>query len=507
MAKFSKENTPAKVLILDAKSGGSTKSEFNYSACLNFFKSLGCHVQEDNQYTLSASDQVFRDDWDLICIPDFGAASDEYTQFTTVLGLFDKADIPVFIANNLSIGGSGSARTFTGVTAYDATSQKVTATGIENWEGRMPGNVSFYAHPATAWDSTVTPHLRDASDNLCMFSKSLDSHNMLIQVGYNSFTATVAKPWYGAQWMIDQCPDADRKKQIKNYIKKRYVLMRWDMLGTANDASGVSSGNLLSAYNTLVSYGVSEIWLAALWQSGGNLDNTPDYLRPDTTAWFLARDQSKGGKFRCMNHETDIVDGTGYTPNERCTTDAVSADNFKNAANVYETHCTQLADYGFKLENFGKGLPNVQNGNDMNNPSAHFLTGSTGIYDTDGFYGGYEVAALWITDEGYPSGVSDQVSIRSSIRWGEGRTILGYSCDGIDDSSATELPTIWNADIVRCAINGGGIYYHAGSNFYLHEHADEYGQLFTTCPDIMASGPWEDMLDGLKNNVGIWFDG
>jgi len=85
--------------------------------------------------------------------------------------------------------------------------------------------------------------------------------------------------------------------------------------------------------------------------------------------------------------------------------------------------------------------------------------------------------------------------------------LLSYSQDTVEDATAGDLATVWNSDIVRSAINVGGIYYHGGtSSFFLHEHADEFGQLFTSCPDILASGPWEDMLEELKRGTGVWFN-
>ena len=88
--------------------------------------------------------------------------------------------------------------------------------------------------------------------------------------------------------------------------------------------------------------------------------------------------------------------------------------------------------------------------------------------------------------------------------------MLSYSQDAIDPASATAIPTNWNADIVRCFINGGGIYYHPLSTtgtFYFAQYVDEFGQLFTSCPDILDSGTWEEMLVELKRGNGIWFDG
>ena len=508
MAKFSQDNPPIRVLMIDAHATGFNLEQFPWQANFAFFKSLGCHVEWANAYDISDGDQVFQDEWDLIVVPWIGNTVAQYSNLKTQLAKFVSL-CPVWYAQ-VQNAASGTAQPTTGVTALNATGEYRTD-GLENWEGRQAGSVSFYGDaPTIAGAASVTIHARDtANDAVMLWSNTVESHPCLFMAAYNSQSGTIAKPWLGAQWMIDQCPDATRKAQIKAKIKKRYCLLRWDALGKSIDNDTYTSGHFQTAYDTLASYGVTEIWLAAYWASAGSLLNLPDTAYPDVANWFVARDKSNGGLFRCMNHETDIVNGTAYTPDERCTTDSVSADNFKAAATTYEAHCDQLTDFGFELgtDGYGKGIPNIQDGNDMNNPAAAFLTGSAGVYDTDGFYGGYG-AYLWVSgQEDYPTGVTPQASIRHSIKWGEKNTLIGYSQDTFTSVDALDMSVHWNVDVLRCFINGGGIYYHGGAtSFFLHDHADEFGQLFTSCPDILASGPFEDMAESLEAGTGVWFD-
>jgi len=345
-----------------------------------------------------------------------------------------------------------------------------------------------------------------------MWSKTVSSHPILMMTAHNSYTNSFwTKPWYGSQWMIDQCPDATRKQQIKDKIRKRYCLLRWDGLANTDMRTSYTEGTLQSAYSTLQTYGVQEIWLATIWSSATSAD-TPLTVASAAGAnvanWFLANAETAVGsgttKFRIMNHETDVVDGirtydTSYP--ELCTTDKSAFDAFKGADYCYRLHCDQLTDMGFVVGNdgYGSGYPNVQNGNDMNNPSAKFLGDTDKVFDTDGWFGGFG-NHLWLAkSETYPSTITGAVNVRSSWNWYGARTLLAFSTDGLDSTSTTEFPITLNSYFLMSFIYGGGVYVHGGTtNFYLHQWAEQYGSLFTACPDVLASGPWEDMLADLK---------
>lgn len=511
MAKFSQNNPPIRVLMLDVKAAGFTLSNFPWSAHDAFFKSIGAHVEWRHAPSMNAGDQVYSDHWDLIVIPWIGDITSQYSFLKVQLALFVDTGIPIWYAQCYLAAGVNAQPT-TGITVVNAAG-KFTSTGLINWEDRMGGQVTFYGDaPTIAGASTVTTHATDLdNDAVMLWSNPVEGHPALFMTAYSSQTSTLAKPWLGAQWMVDQCPTAARKAQLLGHLRKRHLSIRFDMGGLNNDEVSRANGDLDTAYDSLNSYGVKGISLAFLWGAGGSFGTLPDTANSAVANWFLVRDRSNGGLFRCMNHETDIVDGTTFTPNERCTTDSINPDGFKNAANAYETHCDQLTAFGFQLgdNGYGGGDPNVQNGNDMNNPSAHFLSGSDGIYDTDGFYGGYDVAGLWVSgDEDYPTGLTPQASIRHSITWAKGTTLLGYSEDTMTSSNLTNMAVTWNADINRCLINGGGIYYHGGvTNFTLPDHVTELGQLRTSCPDIIEIGDWPAMLADLKHGISVWFDG
>ena len=508
MAKFSQDNPPIRVLMVDAHITGFDLSKFPYTVHDAFFKSIGAHVEWIRPYDITANSQILQDDWDLMVIPWAGNATAQYSTLKALLPSFIGSNFPIWYGQTFNAAGA-SAQPTTGITAVNSVG-KFTSTGLINWEGRQAGQVTFYGEaPTIAGAANVTTHATDlVNDAVMLWSNDVEGHPSLFMSAYNSQDGTIAKPWLGAQWMIDQCPTEERKAQIIAHINKRHILLRIDALGDNNSQTSVANGDLDIVYNALKDYGVNEVWLAALWSSGGTLGNKPDYNYPEAVAWFLARDKSKGGLFRCMQHETDIVNGISYTPDERCTTDGINPDGFKNADTIYRAHCDMLTDMGFELgsDGYGKGNPNVQNANDMNNPSAHFLTGNTGVYDTDGFYGGFG-NHLWLSgDEDYPTGLTPQTNIKGSIVWAEGQTLLGYSQDSIVNSSVTDMPVLWNIDVCRCLINGGGLYYHTGASFDLPNHVSEYGQLHTSCPDIIANSTWEEMLVSLKKGTGVFFD-
>ena len=509
--RYDISNPPPRVLLLDAPAAGTPQPNFNYGACAAFFRSLGCIVAEYNQNDISAGHQVCRDDWDLVCYPNITITAEGSTM-QSVLALFDKTP-PTYLANMLNGGASGAARAITGIDSTGSTGDVVT-TGLINWQNRKSKRVTFYSTPATGVQPDVTVHAQDDAGNMALISRAISGSNTLMQVGYNSTNSTIVKPWLGAQWMIDNASPA-RAQQIRSWIKKRRCLLRIDGLSDTNSMNAYNEGNLQVIYDSLLEHGVKECWVAAIWGVASSAD-TLDKSNKAVLDWYKARAETavgEGGLFRITNHEIDVYNGTVTIDGnaEACSSDGKLFDQFRSADYAYRWGCDQLTAYGFILgtDGYGRDYPHVQDGNDMGNPSAKFLGSNTGIYDTDSFYGGFGCHLMLSGDEGYPTPEATKISIHGSMRWYDAQTVLMYSEDAINPASAANVSVTWNADIVRALINGGGIYYHpsdVSNSKYFSQYVDEYGQLFTSCPDVLDSGMWEDMLLDLKRGNGVFFD-
>jgi len=514
MAKSSLTSPQPRVLILDPVSGGFTKTGLNYASTVAFYRSCNCHVEEANTYVVNATDTIFDDDWDLIVVVHIGSTVAQYTQLNTVLGYFRDTSIPVFIEGSTSVNHA-TAQPVTGITGKSALG-KFTATELENWESRQSGLITFYAEAPTTDDGSITKHASNSS-NTMLWSKTVNSHPTLQMCGYSNSAQGENRPWLGAQWMVDQQSDITRKQQLKDNIRKRYCLLRFDGLGDTVTNDSYVAGHLDTIYASLLNFGVKEVWLATIW-TAANSSDLPATDFPAPVAWYAARSENSVGDgelFRVFNHETDVVDGirTFDGNTEGCTSDGAAFDQFKSASYSYKLQCDQLTDAGFIIgtDGYGKDYPNVQNANNMNNPSAKFLSGSDGIYDTDGFYGGFGTH-LWVNSETdtYPTGETNAVIIPHSILWYEGRTLDASSQDATNPGGTVGVARTFSAACLKMFINGGCVYYHGNTTTglgYFADYSDEYGQMFTTCPDILSSGTFEDMLADLKLGTGIWFEG
>jgi hypothetical protein len=319
------------------------------------------------------------------------------------------------------------------------------------------------------------------------------------------------KPWLGFQWMCDQQETTALNNAVKAKINKAHLLFRLDGLDISSTGmvAAYNAGTLDTVYNKFVSAGLKEIWCAAYWNDGAEPGDTD----ADTANWFLNHSESNGGIIRVINHYTDVVDDT-FSNGDACTSDGTSFDQFTAAGIRYETDCDLLTAYGFTIgsDGYGKGYPNVQNSNNMNNPSAAFLADGWSEYDdtTGKNYGRYG-CHLWLSsDDSYPtSGETPATTKTYSHNWNGGQTLTVASGDGINTESGQDanVALAWNQLILRQLIYGGGIYYHGTqltSRFL--PVVDEYTQLFTTCPDVLSSGTWEQMLVELKRGSGILFD-
>lgn len=512
MAKFSQSNPPPRVLLLSPTTGAVDKTRFNYKACTGLFNSLGCYVADYNEADMTAGDQVFQDDWDLVCVPNINDASD-YVSLAATLALFDNTP-PCYVANALSTSASGAARVVTGILTVNAATVLTQATALENWQGRQSGQVSFYGKPAVTWESDITIHAQDASNEVSLFSRTYNGSNMLYQIGGVSSTQTLAKPWIGAQWMVDQASEA-RATQLKAHLNKRHCKLRIDNLSNANAQAAYTAGDLDTIYNALVSYGIKEVWVGDIWGSTTSAD-TLALSETDVLDWFKARSETSvgsGGIFRHMNHEIDVYNGTNTydTFGENCSSDGAAIDQFKAASYCYKWGCDQLTDYGFILgtDGYGAGYPSLMDGNDMGIASAKFLCSTDSVYDTDGFYGGFATHPMISGDETYPTNEAVKVSLNHSYKWHDGYTSIWYSQDTTNEA-AFNIVTDFGADIARSLIIGGGIYYHAqtgGGTERLATYISEYCQLLTAYPSVISNSYFEEMLVDLKRGTGIWFDG
>ena len=480
-----------RVLILDPNSSALGDTDRCVKWTWAFWTRLGGVCQLIKATTPSTA-AVFTQSWDIIVVPWVRNVAGNYTTLQTMLGYFTDTSIPVYVqaASDPSLSSA-----ITNVTALNAAADaNYQSSGIKNWSGRTSTRESFYSKPATlaSMTGTYTVHADDGT-NCFMWSNTVSGHPVLWQVGItgtapNSTTNSMKfwKPWLAAQWMCD----LDVTKKTK--LRPMYYLLRYDGYDDFTQA------NMDTIYAAAQTYGLTEWWLAATWS--GTLGS----VNPTKHAWLLAREEQSGGLFRAMNHLTDLVDATTGGTGAKCTSDGVAFDLFATANTTYRGHCDQMTAAGWKLgsDGYGRGYPNVQNSNDMNNPAAKFLGEVV------------QAGALWLFANGstaaklYPSApagaTAGQYNANWSRCWNGAWTIYGISIDSLDPASAVNYARIFNSAFLEGLVWGGGAYFHeSGSTFFANGGCLEMFGRYSTCPDVVKSGPFESMLTQQKLGPGM----
>lgn len=515
MAIFSNDNdSQPRVLILDCH---STVLAQNVNAILwtrALAMRLGCYVEA--WHTSTITDKVYSAaaGWDLIIVPFLGTSTG-YTNFTTALSKFEDSTIPVYVIGVYALTSHLAAATpatgLTTVAAGSSATDRVSTEGMKNWQSRLAGRVTYYCQPYTGWDSTVTEHVESTANELLMWSKIVSNHPCLFSATNstaNSTSTTLPKCYPAFQWMCDQQGTVEKNAAVKAKVNKAHLLMRWDIGQLVEEKNAYDAGYLQTTYAALTPY-MSEIHLAMQgWTPGVFPRATSTY--PDLAAWLLERDSGNGGMFMAHNHETDVYDDAS----DKCSSDHVAFDQFDTAGIAYELGCDDLTSYGFTLgtDGYGRDWPNVQNGNDMDNPSAMFLGGGDNPYSvwdagTEKWYGGYGCHIWLVSTENYPTLPSTvQGNINHSFLWNGSQVIFSDTADSWDVSTSLEISGNWNTAMHRMLILGGGIYYHADAlaNTHLGGYATEFGQLYTCFPDVITD-EWEGMVESQAHGIGMLF--
>lgn len=474
-----------RVLLFDPNSTIQSQSDRSVYWLRDFFMSCGCEVQYAASITHGATASVYTQSWDLIVVPYIKSLAGNYTTLQTCLARFTDTTIPVFVSQAYQPNLSSAV---TGASAVAGSATNVVTTGLKNWSSRQSERCTFYGDfPTLAGMSGVTVHADDGT-SCCMWSNTVSSHPVLWIGAQSHSTAATGtnkpiKPWLGAQWMIDKRGGS---------INKRYLQLWWDGYDDANFLSAYSGGHMDTIYNSALSHGVTEMWLAATWSGTAGVTN------PTISTWLLARKEQSGGLFRCVQHLTDLVDGTTGGAGSICSSDGKLFDQFATALTTYQGHCNQLTSLGWKLgsDGYGAGYPNVQNGNACNNPTAKFLAdrGVNGI--------------RLITGTLYPNlpGTVETVKTRRFVsqNWNGIQTV---TCASGDTYNAIANPAFAgqtaNNSVLEALTNGGAIYWHGNGLVLFAPWCDEIHQIYSTCPDVVKSGPWESMVTNLKQGNGF----
>jgi hypothetical protein len=285
--------------------------------------------------------------------------------------------------------------------------------------------------------------------------------------------------------MCDHQPTAGRTTSVKSGVTKAAFLFRYDGFDN-NDSvtsygTGIASDPLPTLYNKLVAHGWDDLIQAALGQ--GDVD--PGVTSPTVAAWWAARDRSQGGIVRAHNHHTDLVDNTGST-GPACTTDGVTLDNESAAETEYNRICGLLTAAGMTLgtDGYGAGDPCVQNGNDMNAPTAQFMA-ARGIY-------------LALAREQYPNGtvgppVATFYPYENADHSYEGAKYTYWETIDSVTEAANNISLTHNQKVIRCMILGGGLYVHGGANLTGPlTWIEEILEIPVACPDVVSTS-WSDL--------------
>ena len=459
---------------------------------------LNCHLEIllVSGQTPSVNDSSkYTEDWDLIIVPWVPTSAVYYTALNAALALFTDTTIPVFCQPSMTTV-TGSA--VTGVaTVTAANADYVCSSGLQNWQGRTAGRITFYGRPAVTFSgSDHTIHAQDASGNVPLWSRTVQGHPTLFHTTHtsgNGAPSTQIKAWLAYQWMVDQQSTEAKKAALRRKIHKAQMTMRWDVGNIAAMRTSYGNGNADIVYDSAINFGVKSIQVA--WTSDQDDDADAALLQ-----WFLDRRLSTGqGILEFHNHQTDMVDGAG----ELCSSDGQLFDEFEQADTAYRAKCDILTGLGFQIgtDGYGRGLPCTQNTNLMNNPTAKFLG--------DEAYGGFGGigADLWLLyTNTYPSSEETPATRKVLSHWWNGaRTLISFNHDNLDAATASEVSLTFNADINRCFIYGGGFYLHGAGIDNFAGFADEYGQIFSTCPDVCGSGPYSALRKQLLRGLSHYY--
>lgn len=508
MGNFNITPNQPRVMILDPNATALNDTDKVMKAAIAFAMRLGCYWERVN-YTTAVTGP-FREKWDLILVPHVTDSQTSYTNLQTAVKKLEDPTIPVAVMQCESFALNSTIQAITGVTTANTSAASITVPSLSNWESRTTGTTYWYGERATALNANATAIATDGT-NTQMWQFDIGTHPTLWIAGYSNSENPGTKffqPWFCFQWMCDQQSTEDKNNEVRDKVKPAYMLIRWDGLDEALMVTAHDAGDLDTVYNKALTYGVKEIWLAASWTGVA----TPGARDSDTANWFLNRAETeyKGTTssrlFRVMNHETDVVDGASA----KCTSDGTSFDAFIAAGRLYEQECDELTDYGFILgkDGYGEGYPNVQNANKMNNPAALFLSGGDTyrVWDATDvtWYGGYK-CDLWLEhDEAYPSSAETPTTTKTySHNWNGGQTLTCFSMDAY--TAVADLAITIKQEYLEAMIWGGGLYWH-GNGIQNHvDYCDDTFSIFTHCPNIVKSGPWEDMKEELKRGSGIWY--
>lgn len=495
--------TKPRVLFLDPTYAGPlADNSWAYQCLLMFALRLGCHCEKlvvSGQTPALADSSKYSEDWDFIIVPWVSSAAVYYTALTNALALFTDTTIPVY-CRPLMTTVTGS--TVTGVTSITAgAADHVCSAGLTNWESRRAGRITFYGRAVTAFSgSDHTVHAVNASGQATLWSRDVQSHPTLFVAPHttgNNSTYTADKPWLAFQWMVDQQSTEAKKAALRRKIHKAQMTQRWDVGNIVETVTAFNAGDLDIVYDSLTNFGVKSVQVAWTSLSAADDGNLP------LLQWFLDRRLSTGhGILEFHEHNIDVVDGVG----EACSSDGRLFDQFEQADTAYRAKCDVLTGLGFQLgsDGYGRGMPVTQDSNLMNNPSAKFF-GDTAY---GGFGGiGADIWLLYSASVGnYPSNEETPATkMAHSRNWNGARTLISFNHDALDASTSLEISLTFNGNINKCFIYGGGFYLHGDGLQNFADFVDEYGQIFTSAPDVVGSGPYSELRKQLLRGLPHYY--
>ena len=107
----------------------------------------------------------------------------------------------------------------------------------------------------------------------------------------------------------------------------------------------------------------------------------------------------------------------------------------------------------------------------------------------------------------YPSAPAGAVAGQSNTNWSRNWngawTIYAFSLDSLDPASAVNYARIFNSAFLENLVWGGGAYFHeSGSTFFATGCLEVFSK-FSTCPNVVKSGPFESMIEQQKIGPGM----
>lgn len=472
-----------KALVIEMKA--LTKGKGTHVGTYMFFNRIGVELTWAD--STSVDESILGDDYDFVIIP----ASDNITTLNipSVLDNVKSKTIPVLV---VAYQTQLASNTVTGVQSADTSVATRNMTMI-NWQGRTAvGTIPFYGEMPTSLDTTAArnPEIyTDDGTGFMAWRYDIDDHPTFWMSTYGSVTTTASALhnwWLGVQWMID-----------KGFIEasdiiKAHCLLRYDGFNIAStDVVAFNDGSLDTFYDKCVAGGIHELWCAAIHGSAAIDTST------GVDKWWYDRRENgtPPGIVRFMNHETQIGNGKA----DACTSDGTAMDQFIAAGIAYVADCKILTDAGFKLgsDGLGRDYPHVQNGNDMDNPSAAFIADGYRVYDatTKQWYGSYGCYPWIVQTETYPTGDSAGSKFHPSFNWAGMNTLLVYNGDLL-----TNEIVFLNALSMSLSC-GGGIYIHAANLANANTlYVDALASNQAYSPDVVGTGPFEDLI--ARNKAG-----